>query len=305
MPQFHAAIHAKGVDRLQAIKDQIGLGWRRELATGILAHLAQIDVVEVIADDYFDASKNERSALRTLAAQVPVVLHGVTLGLASSVPAPTKILEQTARLCEQIRPVYWSEHLAFVRGGGIEIGHLTAPPRNEATITGTAANLARARQIVGSAPLVENIATLIDPPGSDRDECTWINEILAASSCGLLLDLHNLYANATNFGYDPLAFIDRLPLERITAIHLAGGKWISAQSGERRLLDDHLHDVPTPVYELLTAVGARVTHPLTVMLERDGAYPPFEILLEQLAHARRALAAGRAQQQAVNQRQAA
>jgi uncharacterized protein len=274
--------------------DRIGIGWRPALAAGIFAHLDQIDVVEVIADDFFDAPKNERRALRTLAAQVPVVLHGVTLGLASSVPVPTKILEQTARLCDEIKPDYWSEHLAFVRGGGIEIGHLSAPPRNADTIEGAATNLARARKIVGSLPLVENIATLIDPPASDRDECTWVNDILAASPCGLLLDLHNLYANATNFNYDPYEFIDRLPLEPIVAIHLAGGKWVSAQ-GERRLLDDHLHDVADPVYDLLTAVGARAPQPLTVILERDGAYPPIENLLAQLIRARAALAAGRAQ----------
>ncbi len=278
--------------------DRFGLGWRPALAAGIFAHLDQIDVVEIIADDFFEAPKNERRALRTLAAQTSVVLHGVTLGLASSAPVPTKILEKTARLCDEINPDYWSEHLAFVRGGGIEIGHLSAPPRNADTIEGAAANLARARQIVGSLPLVENIATLIDPPASDRDEITWVNDILAASSCGLLLDLHNLYANATNFNYDPYEFIDRLPLERISAIHLAGGKWVSAQ-GERRLLDDHLHDVPDPVYDLLTAVGARAPQPLTVILERDGEYPPIEILLAQLTRARVALAAGRAQPKAL------
>ena len=64
--------------------------------------------------------------------------------------------------------------------------------------------------------------------------------------------------------------------------------------GERRLLDDHLHDVPTPVYDLLTAVGAHAPQPLTVILERDGEYPPMESLLAQLDQARAALAAGRA-----------
>ncbi|HZN93675.1 MAG TPA: DUF692 family protein, partial [Myxococcales bacterium] len=64
-------------------------------------------------------------------------------------------------------------------------------------------------------------------------------------------------------------------------------------TGERRLLDDHLHDVPAEVYDLLTEAGARAQRPLTVILERDGAYPPFEVLLAQLARAREALAAGR------------
>lgn len=277
-------------------KDAVGLGWRRELAAGILRHLDRIDVVEVIADDLFQAGRRERRAVQTLAAQVPVVLHGVSLGLASTAPADVKRLEQTARLCAEIQPAYWSEHLAFVRGGGIEIGHLTAPPRTAATVNGTATNLAKARAIVGSAPLVENIATLIEPPGSDRSEAVWLNEILQATENDLLLDLHNLYANALNFGFDPFAVVAQLPPERIRAVHLAGGRWVAAR-GEQRWLDDHLHEIPAPVYQLLTVVGALVPQPLTVILERDGEYPPIEILLAELDQARTALAAGRAQRQ--------
>ena len=185
------------------MRDPFGLGWRPQLALGILAHLDRIDVVEVIADDYFRAPRRERRALRTLAAQTPITLHGVTLGLASSVPVETKRLEQMARLCDDVGPVSWSEHLAFVRGGGIEIGHLAAPPRTAATIDGAIANLRRARTIVGVSPQVENIATLIDPPGSDRDEATWISEIIRNSESHLLLDLHNLHANSLNFCFDP------------------------------------------------------------------------------------------------------
>jgi uncharacterized protein (UPF0276 family) len=272
--------------------DRVGLGWRRELAAGIFANLDRIDVVEVIADDFFDAPKRERRALRTLAAQTPLVLHGVTLGLASSVQVDTKLLEKSARLFEEVRPDYWSEHLAFVRGGGIEIGHLTAAPRTLATVEGAAQNLERATKVVGVAPLVENIATLIEPPGSTFDEAGWIAEILRSTTCDMLLDLHNLYANGLNFNYEPMDFLAKLPLERIRAIHLAGGKWVSAQ-GTKRLLDDHFHDVPDPVYQLLTEVGARATQPLTVILERDGNYPSMDCLLDQLDWARRALAEGR------------
>ena len=116
------------------------------------------------------------------------------------------------------------------------------------------------------------------------------------ANCNLLLDLHNLYANAVNFGFDPYAFIDRMPQERIDAIHLAGGRWIKAKTtDERRLLDDHLHDVPDSVYDLLKYVAQKIFRPLTVILERDGRYPPIEMLLNQLDRARDALRGGRSQ----------
>jgi uncharacterized protein (UPF0276 family) len=280
-------------------KDRFGLGWRPELAAGILSNLERIDIVEVIADDYFDAPRSQRRALKTLARQIPVALHGVTLGLASSAPVDSTRLEQTAQLIDEVQPEFWSEHLAFVRAGGFEIGHLAAPPRTAATIESAARNLARAATIVGSLPLVENVATLIDPPTSTLDEAGWTREVLTAAQCHLLLDLHNLYANAVNFRFDPLHYIDHLPLYQISAIHLAGGRWIESKtSGERRLLDDHLHDVPPCVYELLEHVGEIVPHPLTVILERDGRYPSMELLLGQLDLARNALCRGRTRRRA-------
>jgi hypothetical protein len=274
-------------------RDRFGLGWRPELAAGILAHLDRIDLIEVVADDYFDAGRRDLHALRTLAAQVSMVLHGVSLGMASTVPCHRTRLDRIARLIEATGAVGWSEHLAFVRGSGIEIGHLAAPPRSEASIEGACRNIDRAARIVGCAPLVENIATLVAPPASQFDEPDWIERIVRGAGAKLLLDLHNLYANAVNFGDDPHTFLRRLPLERVAAVHLSGGHWIDGPDGARRLLDDHVHDVPPEVFVLLRELGRLAPQPLTVIIERDGAYPPIGRLLEQLDAARAALAAGR------------
>ena len=273
--------------------DRFGLGWRPELAAGILAHLDRIDVIEVIADDYFDAPRRDLRALQTLAAQVSLVLHGVSLGLASTVPVEPRSLDLMARLIEATGVESWSEHLAFVRGGGIEIGHLAAPPRSEASIEGACRNIDWAARIVGCAPLVENIATLVAPPASQLAEAEWIERIVCGAGTGLLLDLHNLYANAVNFGDDPHTFLRRLPLERVTAVHLSGGWWINGPNGARRLLDDHLRDVPKQVFALLRELGRLALQPLTVIIERDGRFPPIASLLDQLDNARAALAAGR------------
>jgi uncharacterized protein (UPF0276 family) len=275
-------------------RDRVGLGWRPELAAGIFDALDQIDVLEVVADDYVDAGRQRRQSLKVLARQVPLHLHSIGLGLAGAQEVGGKRLDRLARLVNEVEPEVWSEHLAFVRAGGIEIGHLAAPPRNEASVANAARNLRKARNIAGSMPLMENIATLLDPPCSSHSEQAWIADIVSASGCGLVLDLHNLHANATNFGFDPLQFLCEIPLERVGCVHIAGGQWITAPGGDKRyVLDDHLHDVGEPVYDLLSELAARVTQPLTVILERDGAYPPMPALLQELAQAREALAAGR------------
>lgn len=277
-----------------ATRDRVGLGWRGELAGGILSNLAQIDVLEVIADDYYHAARAGIAALCSLARQVPVSLHGVGMGLASTIPADPRRLHAMARLMKTVQADSWSEHLSFVRAGGVEIGHLAAPPRTPHSAAGAVANIALATRIVGSAPLMENIATLIDPPASTLDEAEWLAQIIHGAQVPLLLDLHNLYANAVNFGHDPEQLLLRLPLARVGAVHLSGGHWIEAPGGAgKRLLDDHLHDVPPAVFTLLTVLARHAPQPLTVIVERDGNYPSFEHVLGQLELARAALRAGR------------
>ena len=268
--------------------DRFGLGWRPELAAGIVTNLDRIDVLEVIADDCVEAPPARLAGLRALGRERPLLLHGVSLGPASTSPVDEWRLDAFARVIDALAPEAWSEHLAFVRADGVEIGHLAAPPRTAATVAGAARNLARAARVTGAAPLVENVASLIDPPGSTLDEAAWLAAVMQATDCDLLLDLHNLHANAVNFRFDATAVIGALPADRIAAIHLAGGSLMGG-----RILDDHQHAVPDPVFELLEAAGRRATRPLTVILERDGAYPPMSVLLDELAHARAALARGR------------
>ncbi len=282
--------------------DRVGMGWRPELAPGIFSALGESDskpdLLEVLAGDFLDSSKSraakKTSALKVLSQHVPIHVHSTDLGMAASEEVSTTRLEALARLINEIEPEAWSEHLAFVRAGGAEIGHLALPPRNQASVAATARNIRKAARLVGSLPHMENIATLMQPPCSVFSEQEWISQIVAASGCGLLLDLHNLHANATNFSFDPLLFLDDIPLERVRYIHIAGGKWITSPGGGKQyLLDDHLHPVDEPVYALLAEVAARTPLPLTVVLERDGAYPEMPMLLYELDCARAALRAGR------------
>lgn len=275
------------------MRDRVGLGWRGDLAVALLEHLDEIEVLEVIAEDWAQLPRREQMALRQLAVDCPLMLHGVALGMASSIPVDTRRLDRMARLVDTVRPAAWSEHLAFVRAGGFEVGHLAAPPRTRATIDGALENIRRAVRAVGSLPALENIATLIDPPASTCDEAAWTREILGQSGAPMLLDLHNLYANALNFGMRPEALLLAMPLEGVRVVHLSGGRWLHPPGAAPRLLDDHLHDVPDPVFALLETLAARVAQPLHVIIERDGNFPDFAVLRAQMQRARAALAIGR------------
>jgi uncharacterized protein (UPF0276 family) len=84
----------------------------------------------------------------------------------------------------------------------------------------------------------------------------------------LLLDVANVHANARNRGQDPSAVLDRMPLDRVAYVHVAGG---ALHDGLYH--DTHLDPVPPAVLTLLAEVRERGAAP-AVMLERDGRYPP-------------------------------
>lgn len=273
-------------------RDAFGLSYRGELAAGVVSNLHRIDCLEILMDDWIDKPARALNGLALLAERAPIALHGVGLGLASVEPVDERRLEAIARVIDRLRPAVWSEHLAFVRAGGIEIGHLAAPPRTLAVLEGTIRNVERATRVVGSAPLLENVASLIEPP-SPLAETDFLNAVITATRADLLVDLHNLYANAINFGFDPQVFLAALPASRIRQVHLAGGRMIG-EPGVRRVLDDHLHEVPPVVFDLLSSLTARIDGPLWVILERDGHYPPIESLIAELDHARRVVSQARA-----------
>jgi uncharacterized protein len=278
--------------------DQFGICWRSDLAAGIFANLDQIEVVEVLADNYFSSPRRILDSLKFLATQVRVTLHGVGMGLSGVTPPPPKIVDGMARLFNTISAESWSEHLAFVRAGDIEIGHLALPPLNDESIENTIRNIDFVRRVVGAPPGVENISSLLKPPCSPLSESEWLAQILEKSSCRMLLDLHNVVVNCFNFGESVTGFLARLPLHSISSIHLGGGKLVKLKSDEGapryHILDDHLHETPPEVFSLLEEVSSRVEQPLTVVLERDGDYPHFEELLLELSKAREAVSRGRA-----------
>jgi uncharacterized protein (UPF0276 family) len=83
-----------------------------------------------------------------------------------------------------------------------------------------------------------------------------------------------------NHGFDPIAYLDGVPRERVWQIHLAGHS-----HGERLLIDTHDQPVIDPVWRLYEEAVRRFGR-VSTMIERDAHIPPLEELLAELEHAR-------------------
>jgi uncharacterized protein (UPF0276 family) len=245
----------------------VGLGWRRPLAH-FIAQDTSPGFVEVLAEHLDARGPVPEDLLRLRERGVPLVLHAVSLGLGSAEPPEPKRLATLARLAERLGAVCISEHLAFVRAGGVESGHLLPVPRNEEALEILTENIRLAEAALPVPLAVENVASLFEWPEPAFTEAEWLARVVERTGARVLLDVANLYAHTLNHGTDAGAVLAAVPRERLAYVHMAGGV-----SREGLYHDTHAHALPPGPLELLEALVERVG-PVPVMLERDDHFPP-------------------------------
>jgi hypothetical protein len=258
----------------------IGLGYRAALRAAIFQQRGRIGFLEIIADHWLDPTWEQRAELDLLAEHFVLIPHAIGLSLGSADGLDGGYLERLAALVERLDPPWWSEHIAFTRAGGVDIGHLTPLPCTREAVAVLARNVAQARRSIAAPLILENSAALFRLPG-EMDEAAFTAAVVEATGCGLLLDVANLHCNAVNHGYDARAALDRIPLERVVQLHIAGG-----HVHDGVLIDSHSRPTPAPVWSLVGEVLAR-GRPRGVVLERDARLPPFAELAAELDHAAR------------------
>lgn len=249
--------------------------WRQE----ILAPSGELDCLEIIAEHYLDAPPEKQAELDRLRALFPLIPHGIGLSFGTDAPLEERRLRPIARLVERVQPAWFTEHIAFTHVHDWEIGHLAPLPFTREAVAAVCRNVRRWRETVGVPLLLENISYLVALPG-ELTEAQFLTEIVERAECGLLLDLHNVYANAVNHGYDAREFIAALPLDRVAQVHLGGGH---DEDGIR--IDSHSAPAPAPVWELLQFVAAR-TDLKAVIVEWDAHLPPFAVIRREVETAR-------------------
>ncbi|AGC45821.1 hypothetical protein MYSTI_04529 [Myxococcus stipitatus DSM 14675] len=254
----------------------VGIGWRRELAL-FIDRMPSPGFVEVLAEHLPPTGPIPVPLVQLRKRGVPLVLHSVSLGLGAAEPLSSERLSWLARLAERLGAVCISEHLAFVRAGGIEAGHLLPIPRTTDALEVLAENVSRAQAALPVPLALENVASLFEWPDAAFTEAEFLREVLARTSASLLLDVANLHAHALNHGTDADAVLASVPRERLAYVHVAGG----VQHGGL-YHDTHAHPVPTGPLSLLERLARRLG-PVPVMLERDDRFPSETELSAELA----------------------
>ncbi|GLZ38961.1 DUF692 domain-containing protein [Actinokineospora sp. NBRC 105648] len=253
----------------------VGIGWRSEIDLTV-ERLPGVDFVEVVAENLHHDHLPE--SLRILRERgLPVLPHAVSLSLGGADPVDPARVEHLAAVAQLLDAPLASDHICFVRAGGLDSGHLMPVPRTRDALDVLTANVRTTQAGLGVPLALENIAALLEWPDAELTEAQFLTELVERTDCLLLIDVANMWANARNLGQDPVDLLDGLPLERVAYVHVAGGVEIDGVYH-----DTHAHPVPREVLDLLAELCAR-TEPPGVLLERDDRYPADAVLADELA----------------------
>jgi uncharacterized protein (UPF0276 family) len=224
--------------------------------------------------DRFTEIEATVEVLDAVAAERPVIAHSVGLSIGSADLFDRERIEQIDRWHARYHFPWHSDHLSFVRMGGpdgheISAGLAVPVPYDEEVLDLIAGRVRTVQARVAAPFLLENNVYYIDLPEQEMSEPEFLNRLARETGCGLLLDVHNVYTNATNHGFDPHAFVGELDLSRVVEVHIAGGNEFAGM-----YTDSHAGPCPEPVWDLLARVVAGAPGLAGITFEFHASYFP-------------------------------
>jgi hypothetical protein len=257
-----------------------GLGLRRALMGSLLSmHQGAVDFMEVAPENWIGVGGRLGKQFRQLTERYPIILHGLSLDIGGPDPIDQNLVRSVRDLMGEMDVPLYSEHLSYCAAQG-HLYDLLPIPFTEEAVHHVVARVQQVQDIIGQPIALEN-ASYYAQPLAEMGEAEFINAVVRESGCDLLLDVNNIYVNSINHRYDPLEFLDALPLQRVRYIHVAG----HYDEADDLKVDTHGADVIDPVWALLAQAYQRLG-PLPTLLERDFNLPPLDELLQEITQIR-------------------
>jgi len=256
----------------------IGIGFRYAMAERTLAgDVPEIRWLEVHPENYVQRGGRFRHLLEQARARWPIVTHGLTMGFGAAEPTEAAYLKALKTFLHDIGAPWHSEHLCFSSADGVMLHDLIPLPFGPEAVRTAVDRIREAQDALDLPIALENISYYADAGPREMEESDFLLEVLERADAKLLLDVNNVFVNSRNHGFDARAYLDRIPVERVVQIHVAGH--MTRKDG--LIIDTHGESIRQEVYDLLDHTLRR-TGPVPVLLERDQNFPPWEELVAEV-----------------------
>ena len=256
-----------------------GVGLRPKHYRQFLEGSPEVAWVEAISENFMGIGGRPLAVLERARRDRPVVLHGVSLAIGSVEPLDDTYLRELSALIDRVQPAMVSDHLSWGRAHGRYAHDLLPLPTTAESLAHVVERVKRVQGRLGRQLLLENPSTYLTWRSSTIPEAEFLATVAEQADCGLLLDVNNVYVSARNHGFDPVAYLDTIPVERVGQFHLAGH-----QDRGDLVIDTHEGHVAEAVWELYRHAVARFGD-VPTLIEWDEGVPDLDTLL---AESRRA-----------------
>jgi uncharacterized protein (UPF0276 family) len=266
----------------------VGLTWFAGLEPALEANAGFIDVLEIEPQTFWRRAPGDLTSetgadqsqvvdlevLRTLQANpIPKLMHGVGFPVGGTRPPQREALALLREMAIELNVPWVSEHLSFNQAAterGLHFTSFFLPPRQ--TLSGVIAAAESIRAMASRMPVpiaVETGVNYLHRRADELPDGEFVARVAEAADCGILLDLHNIWANQKNGRQSVDEFLGQLPLDRVWEIHLAGGSdhrgyWLDAHSG----------GMPQELFDIASSVVRRLPNLKAVIFEFFSAYLP-------------------------------
>lgn len=265
------------------MKPLVGLLYNPAIPIVLEAIGSRVDHIEVVPDRlWYDngVGSPERFSLATEAIEElrrhaechAVIGHGIGLSLPSAMPLDEELLAQVAATHEQFGFLWYSEHLSMFMVPDRSVPNAQAGlglpvMMGEETLEIMEGKLRRMKEVLDTELLIENPTIFTEIPEQEFSEPEFLSHLHRRSGCGVLLDLHNLYANTVNLELSAHAYLAALAPETVIELHLAGGDRLQGF-----YTDSHSRLTPPEVWEWAYEWAPHFTNLRAITFEYHESY---------------------------------
>ena len=248
----------------------VGIGLRIPHYQHILSRKPVVDWFEVISENYMIDGGRPLRILDEILDQYRVVQHGVSMYFGSAQPLSREHLKRLKTLVKRTGTPWLSDHLCWGSVDGSYSHDLLPIPYTFEAVRTTAERIRNVQDFLEVPIAVENVSSYAEFHESTMTEWEFLNEVVEAADCGILLDVNNIYVSSQNHTFNPFDYVNSVPAERVAQIHIAGHSKF-----EKYILDTHDHAPIDPVWDLYARAIERCG-PTATLLEWDDNIPSFD-----------------------------
>jgi uncharacterized protein (UPF0276 family) len=257
----------------------VGITYVPELDPLLESEPSIVDLLEIEPQIHWYYIKNDNSyiidkkALRKIKSyNYPKILHSVSSPIGSVLgPDPVQI-PHLLKMISYLKAHWFSEHLSFnkVKYGNTNFksGFLLPPLQTNSGITAVVKSINTMAKHIPIPFCIENGVSYLKPQEFELSDGQFVSEVIKATNCGLILDLHNAYTNELNGRQSVNDFLNIIPLESVSELHLAGG----SQDDDGYWLDSHGGEIPQPLIDIAYSIVPHLVNLRAIVFEIEPSH---------------------------------